>query len=472
MPITNGVYTPLTFDEALTSIISNAPAALKFAPGNPPELIIANMFAQSRVAVDESIGMALAAIMTPVGSLIDLLNLNNPRKAAVATTGTIKMTNATAAPITVPPNTIITSASGQQYLTGLSSVTVPNGASVYTTVTCHEKGIAGNLPADMSFTADGLALTITNPIGWFNGLDDETDSQYLQRVTLEKTEYGVQTGSVAAETDIAEFYTAVRMYTNKSANSSTDPVPIPGNGYNCVVLTPNGVLENAAIMAQIFAVLSTRLEFVNAQNLNSENAGHHITHQVLSGTVYTSDIPQAYYYTAAQNIEATITAEINVIFSDGTDVSERLVQAVDFATFFIERLTGFFSGVAGSTDVTFVDNSTSPATITVTPIDIAANPGQGHIIAPTFCVAQINALVSDSTTRNLTPQLLYESTATLSIVLDTGVTDETPVTLTLVSATQFIDFKKDVLFSDGTSWYDRLMVLDPTKISVTITDVT
>ena len=81
MPIINGIYTELTFEDALANTINDAPSSIVFSPGNPPELILANMFAQGDVLVDQFIGETLAALMAPVGANIDLLNPNNPAGA-------------------------------------------------------------------------------------------------------------------------------------------------------------------------------------------------------------------------------------------------------------------------------------------------------------------------------------------------------------------------------------------------------
>lgn len=463
MPIQNGVYTELTFADALADVIDNAPASLVFAPGNPPELVLANMFAEANVKVDTAIGETLAALMSPVGAMIDLQNPNNPRKAAIATQGTIKLTNATGAPIVVSPNTVFTAGTGQQYAMGTSSVTVAaSGGISYISVTCTVAGIAGNIPALQTFTASGYSLTITNPLTWTNGADAETDSKYLRRATLAKTEYGSQVTSVAAETELKEVYTAAHIYTNKGSTALAAPVVVPGNGYNCIVMTPNGIYENVSVMSQIFTILSQRFEFVNAQNVGDAR------HIVKSGTVYVSDVPQSYYYTVAQNVSAVLTAVIHVRFSTGTNITERISQSVDFATYFIERLMSFLSGVGGSTNITFTSDT---AVDTVTAVTIAADAGSTDPIAPAFGIAAIRDLVSDASTRPLTPQLMYDSTPTLSLIMDPGVSGEATKTMNLSGGIQFIDFKADALFSDNTSWYDRFMALDPTKIHVTVVDV-
>ena len=128
MPVKNGVYTPLTLDTALNEIIAAAPSSIVFAPGNPPELILANMFAQASVDIDENSGEIMALFMSPVGAMIDLMNPSNPRKEAIAASGYVVVTNPTASPITIPANTILTAATGQQYQTGDTPLIVPAAA--------------------------------------------------------------------------------------------------------------------------------------------------------------------------------------------------------------------------------------------------------------------------------------------------------------------------------------------------------
>jgi hypothetical protein len=462
MPIINGVYTSLSFADALADVIDNAPASIVFAPGNPPELVLANMFAEANVKVDTAIGETLAALTSPAGTMIDLQNPNNPRNPAIATVGTLKLTNSSGSTVVVAPNTIFTAGTGQRYQMGVSSVSILTGTSAYISVTATDAGISGNIPAGQSFTAPGLALTITNPLMWTSGADYENNARYLQRVTLEKTEYGSQVTSVAAEVELKKIFTAARLYTNKTVNAVANPVVIPGNGYNAVVLTPNGIYENVAIMDEIFKILSQRFEFVNAQTVGDAR------HIVKSGTVYVADVPQAYYYTVAQNVSAALTATINVRFAIGTDLTERISQATDFATYFIQRLMNYLSGVGGTTNITFTDDT---AGTHVTPVTIAADVGSVDPIAPAFGVAAIRDLVSDAATRPLTPQLMYDSTPSLSLVLDPQVSGEATKTMAIGSGIQFINFKSDALFSDSTSWYDRVIALDPTQIHITVVDL-
>lgn len=474
MPIVDGVYVPLTFEDALELVINAAPATIQFAPGNPPELILANMFAQAEVIGDHENGAILAALMSPVGAMIDMLNPNNPRCGIITTTGYLQLENFTGAIISVPAGTIFTASSGQTYSIGNGTVDVPAAIDEYTpgvaycTVTAVEAGSGGNIPANRTFTASGLDLTVINPLPWLNGAERESDALYLNRTIQEKTEAGSQVASVAAETEIKKYYSAARMYINKSTAGSTDPIPLPGNGYNLVVRNPNGPLAPALEIQTIFDVLSRRFEFVNSQNLGTD------THPVLGGTVYVSGVPQLYFFTPAQAVDFQLNVVINVRFASFTKDSEKITQANDFATYFIRRLMAFFSGVSGSTTVTFngLDEYESPLPPVETEIELSADIGQTDPIAPIFGIAQVRDLVSDLNTKKNTPQLFYDSAPVCTLILDPNVEGEDPVLMSLEEYDrQFIDFQKDVLFTDDTSWFDRYTFINPENITVTVQEI-
>jgi hypothetical protein len=459
MGIVNGVYSPLSFEEALAQVIASAPASIQFSPGNPPELILANMFAQADVLIDEDIGAMLAAMMSPVGSMIDLLNPNNPRRLAQYCTGYVTVTNAIGTTIPIPANTIFTASTGQQYSVGITAYNVPGSSSIDVLVTAIESGIGYNIPAGISFDLGITNLSGINTLPFLSGADAESDAIYLNRVTGEKTEYGTQSGSVAVETELKKYYQDAKIYVNQSVNALTAPVPVPGNGYNLIVRTPNGINATPAEISQIFTILSERLEFVNAQSAGSA------LHQVNSGVIYTSQIPQNYYYTVAQPVEITLTGVINVRAFSTANRLELIEQANDFATYFINRIMSLLSGIDGITNVTYEDDEYADV---ITPISIAGNTGVTGTTSPKFGIATIRDLVSDLETMLLTPQLLYDSVASLSMVIDPNVAGESAVTLAIGGATQFIDFVNDILFTDGTSWYDRYVFIDPANINLTI----
>ena len=463
MPVTSGVFTPLTLDTALSEIIADAPSSIVFAPGNPPELILANMFAQASVDIDENNGEIMALFMSPVGSMIDLMNPNNPRNEAIAAIGYVLVTNPTGTAISIPPNTIFIASTGQQYQTGTTALTVAaNGGTLDVPVTSIETGVAGNIPAGLSFIVTGYtSLTPnSNPLPFLNGAEIESDAIYLNRLISEKTEYGTQNGSVAVETEMKEYYPDAYIFVNNTQSGLTTPVPVPGNGYNLIVKTPSGTLAQAAEINQIFQVLSERLEFVNSQNVGSTN------HVVRSGTVLNSGVPLTYYFTVAQPVTTSITMQINVRAAQNADRSERITQANDFVVYFINRLMSLLSGINGNTSITYDDTAVIPTnTPVVTSVAISGAAAQSGTIGPQFGVGTIQALVNDLDTMANTPNILFDSVPSMTIsIVDPNQT----VTLSIGGAKTFINFKSDALFSDYTSFYDRYTYINPANINVTM----
>lgn len=460
MPIENGSYTPLTFDEALQAIFSEAPASILFSPGNPPELVLANMFAQADVLLDENNGQMLAAFMSPVGAMIDLLNPNNPRRLAIAASGYVYVTNASATPVSIPANTNVTAASGIVYKTSTTFV-IPGSSSAYIFVTCNETGIGGNIPSAQVFTVTGYSsLSGVNTLPFLNGAAAESDAIYINRLASERTEYGAQYGSVAVETEIKKYYADARMYVNNTPDALATPVPVPLNGYNLVVLTPDGVLSTAESVSQIFSILSERLEFVNAQSVGSDN------HVVMSGTFYTSEIPLLYYFTVAQPVKTTLTATIDVRASSKADRTEIITQANEFAKAFIDRLVSLFSGINGTMSVTYHDGLAADVE---TAVAVAGSATLANSLAPAFGISTVSSLVCDIASIADTPQILFDSVYDMTMVIDPEVDGEASVTLSLGSGmTKFVNFKADALFTDGTSWFDRYLFIDPTNIELTV----
>lgn len=460
MPVVNGVFTPLTLDTALNEILSAAPSSIVFAPGNPPELILANMFAQAAVDIDENNGEIMSLFMSPIGAMIDLMNPNNPRKDAISAIGYVTVTNSTDADIALPSGTILSAATGQQYTTGSTSLIIPASGSLDVPVTAVETGVGGNLPSGQAFTIPASShLSGTNMLPFLSGADRESDAIYLNRITGERSEYGAQNGSIAVETELKDYYTDARIYVNNTTNGLTLPIPVPANGYNLIVRTPNGRVAQSAEISQIFKTLSNRLEFVNSQNIGGA------LHPVLSGSVYNNGVPLSYYFTPAQPVDLTMSITVNIRAALNADASELIAQANDFAAYFIGRLMRLLSGINGTTNVTYNDGVHAA---TVTPIAISGAGAQSGSIAPSFGVGTIQALVNDIDTMLSTPLVLFDSVPALTITIDPLVTGQTPIVLSIGGSTQFISFENDALFSDGSSFFDRYAFIDPSKISVTM----
>lgn len=457
MPVESGVYTPLTLDDALNEIIAAAPASISFDTGDP-ELILANMFAQANVLCDENNGEIMAAMMSPVGAMIDAQNPNNPRKEAIAAQGYIEVENLLSTEQTIPADTVVTSSTGQTYTVDLETI-IPASSSANVLITASAAGISGNIDKDNTFTITGFDdVTATNPLPLLSGAEAESDATYLNRITLEKTEYGTQDGSVAVETELKKYYSDAYIYVNNSVNALTTPVPVPANGYNLIVLTPSGVLAEAEEISQIFEILSNRLQLVNSQRVGDS------LHDVMSGTVYSSGVPLSYYFTVAQPVDTTLDITINVRASENADESEVIEQANTFAVNFIDRLMTLLGGIDGTTTITYDNQVDTP---TETEVDIVGVAAQGRIIAPAFGVGTIQALVNDLDDIDETPLLVLDSVDSMEMVLDPDVLGESSVTLE-IGGTTFIDFANDELFSDYTSWFDRFVFIDPANVNVTI----
>lgn len=459
MPIIDGVYVPLTLETALNRVIADAPASIVFSPGNPPELILANMFAQAAVYVDENEGELMALFMSPVGAMIAAMNPNNPRKTAIYASGYVTISNGTGADITVPINTVLTASNGSQYETTAAGV-IPHGGSLNVPITALVSGISANIASGQTFAITGFGtLTATNVLPILNGAAAESDAIYLNRITSEKTEYGTQNSSISVETEVKKYYPDAYMYVNNTGVSLSDPIPVPANGYNLVVKTPGGILADSYEIAKILEILSSRLEFINVQNVGST------LHTVLSGSVLTSGVPLSYYFTVAQSVETTIAMQINIKASNNATEPELISQANSFATAFLNRLVEMFSGVDGTTAVTYNDGVHTP---TVTNIDISGTEVQSGTIAPQFGIGTIEALVNDLSTMKDTPQILFDEVYSMTFTIDPNVGGESPVVLEIGGYTSFVDFKNDALFSDGTSFYDRFMYINPDNITITM----
>lgn len=459
MPVVNGVFTPLTLETALNRVLSDAPASIVFSPGNPPELILANMFAQAAVYVDENEGEVMALFMSPVGAMIDTMNPNNPRKEAIKASGYITISNGTGADITVPINTVVTASNGAQYETTAAGV-IPHGGSLNVPITALTAGVAANIASGQTFSITGFGtLTATNPVPILNGAEEESDAIYLNRLTSEKTEYGTQNSSIAVETELKKYYPDAYIYVNNTGVALADPIPVPANGYNLIVKTPSGILADSYEIAQALQIISNRLEFVNSQNVGSA------LHTVLSGSVLNSGVPLSYYFTAAQAVETTIDMQINIRASQNATMAELVSQSNSFATAFLNRLMQLFSGIDGSVEVTYNDGVHTP---TVSNLDITGVPAQAGTIAPQFGVGTITALVNDLSTMGDTPQILFDEVHSMMVTIDPDIMGEAPVVLEIGGYTTFVDFKNDALFSDNTSFYDRFMYIDPSKITITM----
>lgn len=461
----NGVYTPLAQADALAQVTSYATGAgLTVTPGSV-EQILTNALTQFLLYTDNQIGLSVASATRPSGANIDAQNPGTPRGVAQFASGYIVATNPTGSPITIPGGTNFTCSNSLIYISAISPVIVPASSTAQVQVTAQNAAAAGNIPSGLTFTCPIPNLTFTNLLPFLNGADAESDAQYLARIIYLRTNYTSQQATPAAEIELQQSYKAARIYVNNSANAVLTPVPIPAGGYNAIVLTPSGASASALEINNALQILANRFEFGNAQQVASA------THPILSGTIYNASTPQLYFFTPAQNVQTTINANLSVRFAANTDPTEKNKQALAFAQYFAQNLIDYFGGAGGSANVTFIPlgGPANPQTVAVNPVTLPVVPP----LAPAFSIEQIRALISDESFLSTLLWLSYASCNSLSVTCDPQVMGQPATTLDITPyGTNFIDFANQALFTDGTSWYDRYIYLDPSLISITVVETT
>lgn len=462
----NGKFTQLTLIDALQITLAEAEAAgVEVTTGSVEEQINA-WLAQSLVEYDSALYASYVKQFNPTGSDIDIQNPGSPRLQATSATGYLSLANATGSPITVTAGSIFTAPNGNTYSTGLNFVTVGAGSTGFIAISSVATGSAQNLPAGQSFTSS-YTLAATNPQPFVDGIDTETDPQYISRLIYLRTNNTSEQATPAAEKELLDAYAAARIYVNNSQSNLTAPVPIPAAGYNPVVLFPSGVTAGAEEIQTAINIFASRFEF---GNVLAPAFGTSL-HPLLSAVIYTGTFPQRYTVTPAQAVATTINAVVTVSFPSGTDSSEKALLAEAFGAQFVQNLIDFYGGAAGTFTMEFQEaGSPTPSLVTTTPAVLA---GGAVTIAPVVSIEQIRAFISD---QNETIQgLNYLACGTLTAELNPDVVGESSVLLSIDApsggSVASVDFVQDALFTDSTSWYDRYIFLDPSLITVRVNEV-
>lgn len=461
----NGIYTELTLGDALTIILNEAEALGIDVQTGSVEEQIANWLAQTLVQSDSAAYALYVKQFNPTGSDIDLQNPGTPRLEATRSEGYVEIDNTgEASPLVVPPDTIFIAPNGNTYTNGTNFITIPAGQKGFLSIYSTAVGANQNIPAFLNF--DGLDVPVTNPQPFVTGTDDESDAEYTSRLIFLKTNNTSEQATPAATKELLEFYAAARFYVNNTANNISTPVPIPTGGYVCVVLLPSGVNAGAQELQNAISILASRFEFGNIQSSSTLN------HPILQGVIYTGTFPQTFSVAPAQAVQTTLSANLYVSFTAGTAPEEKAVLAESFATAFVQKIIDFYGGSAGNYSLTF-QPSGSPL-----PSPQASSPSvtasQGLIkIAPVLAVEQIRSLISDND--SIVPNLNYLECHELSAVIDPLVAGQPTKTIDIDApsggSVAVINFVEDSLFTDGTSWYDRFVFLNPALVSITVTEI-
>jgi len=457
----NGVYTEIDLDIAKEIVISMADTAGITIESGSVEDKIKNWLALYLQQYDTALFKSYQSQFYPSGPEIDIQNPNTPRLKARISQGYLKLSNATGADIPITINSTFTAPNGNAYTNGSNIVTVPAGGDAYIMIYSKLSGIEQNLPANQSFSSS-YTLTAINPQPIEYGINNETDTEYLNRIVYDKTNYTSQQNTLAAVRELKLVYDDARIYVNNQNNATPLPLVVPANGYLPIVKFASGPTAPLAEIQEALEIFSNRYEFGQPYTISSA------LHPLLSGVIYTGTFPENYYVAPAQSVQSTISLTVSVKYQTNVDETEKLNLGNAFATYFVQNMINYFGGAAGDFTCNFTPIIGSPA---ASNIAVIANKGIYKTIAPSFSIEQVRALISDQSQLSTLTGLKYESCDALTYELDPLEAGESAVTLNIAGPTTKISFTDDVLFTDGSGWYDRYIYIDPSLITVNVNEI-
>lgn len=460
----NGKLTKMTLDDARTIVLAEAAAAGIEVPAGSVEDQLKEFFARMYLDIDTAIYESCVKQFNPTGSDIDIQNPGFPRLAAAKSRGFLKIDNsAGVTTVSFPENTVFTAPNGNTYTNPDAVLTLLAGETGFLSAESTEAGASQNLPADQTFEGGGGAV-VTNPQPFTGGMDTETDSNYINRLTYYKSNNTSQQATVVARKELLEYYQDARLYVNTDNDGTTVPVPIPPQGLNCVILLDSGVNAGLEEIQNAINILTRRFEFGNLNNQNSD------LHPIIQGSSYSGVFPQAYSISPAQAVETTVDVQITVSFPPETLPEEKLSITQSFALQFAQRMINLLSGAKGSFNFEF-----TPAGETVIMDTLVVEASlTGPQIAPFVSIEAVRSLISGAITTGSQGGMNLISCDNLTMEFDPGEYEQNPILLSIHAPYEgslaTVDFVMDALFSDGTSWYDRFIFLDPSKITFSVVE--
>ncbi len=457
----NGKLTNIDIDQSRTIVLENARLAGVEVPTGSVEYMISEWLAKVFLDIDNSVFLSIQKFLYPTGQDIDIQNPGISRLAASKANGYIKIDNTDGEEtFELPIDSTLAGSNGLSYSNTLEGITVLTGEIGYVYIESLETGAKTNLPALQTFTA---TIPITNPQPLIGGRDIETDVEYWNRIIFLKTNYVSEQTSIAITKNLLNFYLDARVYVNNSSNGLEEPVTIPASGYNCVIIFPSGVNAPARELQRAVETLVALAEFIGVNNVSTE------FHPVVYGISYSGVFPVAYSITPAQAVKTTINLEITVKFDNSIIEVEKATLAERFANNFINRLMATFYSTDGNYNFAFVPQAGDPTEKTLAAIGVVKSQNN---IAPFVSIEAIRSIIYDQADSNSIKGLQYRECTNLTCEFDPLVDGQASVTLSIHAPYEgtltSVDFARDSLFSDLTSWYDRFIVLDPSLISVSV----
>lgn len=457
----NGKLINIDIDQARTIVLEAARLAGVTVPTGSVEFMISEWLSKVFLDIDNSVFLSIQKFLYPTEQDIDIQNPGITRLPAMKSNGYIKVDNTDGVvDFDLPQNSTLTGSNSLTYTNSQESLTVPAGQIGYTFIESVDTGANTNLPAKQTFAAD---VPITNPQPLIYGRDLETDVDYWNRIVFLKMNLAGEQTSIAITKNLLNFYLDARVYVNNSANGTEAPITIPASGYNCVIIFPSGIYAPARELQRAIETLVALAEFIGVNNVSTA------FHPVVYGISYAGIFPVAYSISPAQAVKSTINLEVSVKFDNNIIDFEKVTLAERFANNFINRLMSTFYSVNGNYAFTFTPLMGDPTIKEIAAIGIVKSQNN---LAPFLSIEAIRSIVYDQSDSVGLKGLQYRECLNLTAEFDTETIGETPVTLSIHApyegTVSSVDFARDALFSDATSWFDRWIVLDPALITVTV----
>lgn len=459
----NGKLTNIDLDQAKTIVLEAARLAGVEVPVGSVESMFSEWLAKVFYDIDTSVFLSIQKFLYPTGQDIDIQNPGIARLAASKSNGYVKVDNTDGVTdFILPINTQLTASNSLVYSNTEEALTVPAGEIGYAYIQSVETGAKTNLPAGQTFSAD---VPITNPQPLIGGRNTETDSEYWNRILFLKQSLAGEQTSIAITRNLLRFYLDARVYVNNSSNGQDAPITIPASGYNCVIILPSGVNAPARELQRAIEILVALAEFIGVNNISTD------FHPVVYAISNTGIFPIPYSISPAQAVKTTVNLEVIVKFDTSIIEVEKPILAERFANNFLNRLMATFYSVDGEYGFTFTPLVGDPTVKSIPQTGIVKSQNN---LAPFVSIEAIRSIIYDQSDSDSIKGLKYEECINLTVEFDTEIVGEDTVTLSIHAPFEgtllSVDFARDALFSDETSWYDRYIVLDPALITVTVTE--
>lgn len=459
----NGKLVNIDIDQSRTLVLEAARLAGVTVPTGSVEFMLSEWLSKVFLDIDNSVFLSIQKFLYPTKEDIDIQNPGIVRLPARESNGYVKIDNTGGeSTFDLPIDSILTGSNALEYTNSLESISVEAGEIGYVYIESTTKGANTNLPALQTFQAD---IPITNPQPLIGGRNIETDVEYWNRIVFLKTNLAGEQTSVAIVKNLLNFYLDARVYVNNSSNGTEAPITIPASGYNCVIIFPSGVNAPARELQRAVETLVALAEFIGVNNVSTP------FHPVVYGLSLAGIFPVAYSITPVQAVKTLVNLEVTVKFDTNIIEVEKATLAERFANNFLNRLMATFYSVSGNYNFTFVPQIDVPTTKEIPAVGVVKSSNN---IAPFVSIEAIRSIIYDQSDSVGIKGLQYRGCENLTVEFDPLVEGENSVTLSIHAPYEGtlnnVDFARDALFSDDTSWFDRWIVLDPAFLSVTIVE--